>query len=168
MEVVAHLRNLRISPRKVRLIADLIRGMKIQDARIQLEFANKKSSEPILKLLNSAIANAMHNFNLEENNLYVSKIMVNEGATLKRWIPRAMGRASAIHKRTSHITIVVEEVEKDVKGKKEIDAKEDKKELVKKKDIKENKKEITGDKKEATIKKVEKEKSKSISNSNNK
>ena len=111
MEVQAHLRNLRISPRKVRLIADVIRGMNIDNAKIQLEFINKKSSQPILKLLNSAIANAKHNFNLNENNLYVSKIFVNEGATLKRWIPRAMGRASSINKRTSHITVVLDEIQ---------------------------------------------------------
>jgi large subunit ribosomal protein L22 len=108
MEVQAHLRNLRISPRKVRLIADVIRGMDVSSAKIQLEFINKKSSQPILKLLNSAIANAKHNFNLSENNLYISKIFVNEGTTLKRWIPRAMGRASSINKRTSHITIALD------------------------------------------------------------
>ena len=108
MEVQAHLRNLRISPRKVRLIADVIRGMDVNSAKIQLEFINKKSSQPILKLLNSAIANAKHNFNLSENNLYISKIFVNEGTTLKRWIPRAMGRASSINKRTSHITIILD------------------------------------------------------------
>ncbi|NOQ68255.1 50S ribosomal protein L22 [Patescibacteria group bacterium] len=109
MEVQAHLRNLRISPRKVRLIADVIRGMNVGNAKIQLEFINKKSSQPVLKLLNSAIANARHNFNLSEDNLYISKIFVNEGTTLKRWIPRAMGRASSINKRTSHITIALDE-----------------------------------------------------------
>ena len=109
MEVQAHLRNLRISPRKVRLIADVIRGMNVSNAKIQLEFINKKSSQPVLKLLNSAIANAKHNFNLSEDNLYISKIFVNEGTTLKRWIPRAMGRASSINKRTSHVTIVLDE-----------------------------------------------------------
>ena len=109
MEVQAHLRNLRISPRKVRLIADVIRGMNVSNAKIQLEFINKKSSQPVLKLLNSAIANAKHNFNLSEDNLYISKIFVNEGTTLKRWIPRAMGRASSINKRTSHITIALDE-----------------------------------------------------------
>ena len=110
MEVQAHLRNLRISSRKVRLVADVIRGMNVGNAKIQLEFINKKSSQPVLKLLNSAIANARHNFNLNEDNLYISKIFINEGTTLKRWIPRAMGRASSINKRTSHITIVLDEL----------------------------------------------------------
>ena len=121
MEVQAHLRNLRISSRKVRLVADVIRGMNVQNAKIQLEFINKKSSQPVLKLLNSAIANAKHNFDLDENNLYVSSIFVNEGATLKRWIPRAMGRASRINKRTSHITIVLDKLKEDkvIKEKKE-------------------------------------------------
>ena len=108
MEVQAHLRNLRISARKIRLVADVIRGMNVNNAKIQLEFINKKSSQPVLKLLNSAIANAKHNFNLSEDNLYISKIFVNEGTTLKRWIPRAMGRASSINKRTSHVTIVLD------------------------------------------------------------
>ena len=118
MEVQAHLRNLRISPRKVRLVADVIRSMNVHNAKIQLEFINKKSSQPVLKLLNSAIANAKHNFNLSEDNLYVSRIFVNEGTTLKRWIPRAMGRASSINKRTSHVTIVLDEF-KDKTAKKE-------------------------------------------------
>ena len=108
MEVQAHLRNLRISPRKVRLVTDVIRGMNVSNAKIQLEFINKKSSQPVLKLLNSAIANAKHNFNLSEENLYISKIFENEETTLKRWIPRAMGRASSIKKRTSHITIALD------------------------------------------------------------
>ncbi|MBW6440571.1 50S ribosomal protein L22 [Patescibacteria group bacterium] len=115
MEVVAHLRNLRTSPRKVRLVANVIRGMKVDEAKIQLEFLGKKSSDPILTLMNSAIANAKHNFDLSDKGLYVSKIFVNEGVTLKRWIPRAMGRASAIHKRTSHITIVLEGEKNEVK-----------------------------------------------------
>lgn len=113
MEVQAHLNNLRISARKVRLVVDVVRGMNIDNARIQLGFLNKKSSEPVLKLLNSAIANAKHNFNLSDDNLYISKIFVNEGTTLKRWIPRAMGRASRINKRTSHITIILDELKKE-------------------------------------------------------
>ena len=157
MEVIAHLRNLRISPRKVRLVADVIRGMNIHDARIQLEFLNKKSSQPVLTLMNSAIANAKHNFSLSDNHLYISKIFVNEGTTLKRWIPRAMGRASAIHKRTSHITIVLGEIEGEKKKidteKTKVDIKGDSKKVekvskVEKKDSKKklvNKKEIKKD-----------------------
>lgn len=82
--------------------------MVVGEARIQLGFLNKKSAEPVLKLLDSAIANAKHNFNLNENNLYISKIFVDGGAVLKRWTPRAMGRASAIHKRISNITIILD------------------------------------------------------------
>ena len=111
MEVKAHLKNLRISPRKIRLVVDVIRGMNVYDAKIQLGFINKKASQPVLKLLNSAVANARNNFNLNENDLYVSEIFVNEGATLKRWIPRAQGRAAKIQKRTSHITVELAENE---------------------------------------------------------
>ncbi|MCK5085257.1 50S ribosomal protein L22 [Candidatus Parcubacteria bacterium] len=159
MEVTAHLRNLRISPRKVRLAADVIRGMDVHNAKIQLEFLNKKSSQPILTLMNSAIANAKHNFSLSDENLYVSKIFVNEGATLKRWIPRAMGRASAIHKRTSHITIILDEIKSE---KKKTDAKENKEESKNKTQI--NDKEI--DKKEVTQENRTKAEDKNISSKN--
>ena len=159
MEVTAHLRNLRISPRKVRLAADVIRGMDVHNAKIQLEFLNKKSSQPILTLMNSAIANAKHNFSLSDENLYVSKIFVNEGATLKRWIPRAMGRASAIHKRTSHITIILDEIESE---KKKTDAKENKEEAKNKTQI--NDKEI--DKKETTQENKTKAEDKNTSSKN--
>jgi len=109
MEVKAHLKNLRISPRKVRLVVDLIRGMDVGNAKIQLECMSKKSSEPVLKLLNSAIANAKNNFNLDEGNLYVSQVFVNGGAVMKRFMPRAQGRASEIMKRTCHIMMVLDE-----------------------------------------------------------
>jgi large subunit ribosomal protein L22 len=109
MEVTAKLNNLRIAPRKVRLVANLIKGMDAQNARGQLKFLVKKSSEPVGKLLDSAIANAKNNFSLNENNLYISKITVDEGQTLKRWLPRAFGKASPLMKRTSHITIVLSE-----------------------------------------------------------
>lgn len=121
MEVEAHLRHLRISPRKVRLVIDVIRGMNIKEAQTQLEFISKRASRPILKLLNSAIANAENNFNLEKDNLYISKIFVNEGPILKRWRPRAMGKSSPIHKKTSHITIVLDEKSSRVKDEKSSD-----------------------------------------------
>jgi len=108
MEVKAHLKHLRISSRKVRLVVDLIRQMEIKEAQIQLRFINKKSSELLLKLLNSAVANAKNNFNLDENNLYISKIVVNDGKIMKRWRPRAMGRSARINKRTSNVTIVLD------------------------------------------------------------
>jgi large subunit ribosomal protein L22 len=112
MEVKAHLNHLRVSSRKVRLVVDLIREMEINEARTQLKFINKKSSELLLKLLNSAIANAKNNFNLDENNLYISKIIVNDGKILKRWRPRAMGRSARINKRTSNVTVVLDKVKK--------------------------------------------------------
>ena len=115
MEVKAHLKHLRISSRKVRLVVDLIRKMEIKEAQTQLRFINKKSSELLLKLLNSAVANAKNNFNLDENNLYISKIIVNDGKILKRWRPRAMGRSARINKRTSNVTIILDETKGAVK-----------------------------------------------------
>jgi len=109
MKVTAKLNNLRISPRKVRLVVDVIRGLGVGDAKVQLNFLIKRSSKPILKLLNSALANAKHNFELDDTYLYISEIYVTEGPTLKRIMPRAMGRAFHIMKRTSHITMVLDE-----------------------------------------------------------
>ncbi|MCK5332804.1 50S ribosomal protein L22 [Candidatus Parcubacteria bacterium] len=160
MEVKAHLRNLRVSSRKVRLVVDLIRNMSINDARIQLSFLNKKSAEPVLKLLNSAVANASNNFNINENNLYISSIFVNDGMVLKRWIPRAMGRASAIRKRSSHITIILDELKSDIKTDDKPDDKKNKEDL----NIEKTSQAKKGTKKdeklmEVTKKKVEKKKS---------
>jgi len=103
----AKLNYLRISPRKVRLVADLIRGMEVVEAEKQLKFLNKRSARHLLKLINSAIANARHNFNLNKEDLYISQISVNAGPVLKRWRARARGRATPILKRTSHITLVL-------------------------------------------------------------
>ena len=136
MEVKAKLKNLRMSPRKVRLVADLIRGLDCETAKAQLQFSLKKAALPLLKLLNSCIANAKHNFKLDESNLYISKIMVNEGPTLYRIMPRAFGRAFYIRKRTSHVILVLEEKGENKKNKKEAEKladgnrnrKEDKKE----------------------------------------
>jgi large subunit ribosomal protein L22 len=107
MEVKAKARYIRMSPRKVRLVVDLIRGLNVQDAKAQLSFSKKAAAEPVLKLLNSAIANATNNFNMNANDLYVKTIMVDGGPILKRWRPRAFGRAGAIRKRTSHINIAL-------------------------------------------------------------
>jgi len=98
-----------MAPRKVRLVADLIRGKDVKEAKEILSFCKRRAAKPLLKLLNSAIANAKHNFNLKEENLFVSKIMVDEGPRLKRIFPRARGRADTIQKKMSHITIVLEE-----------------------------------------------------------
>ena len=110
MKSTAILRHLRIAPRKVRMVSDLIRRKKVEDAQSILRFAIKKGSAPLLKLLNSAIASAKHNFNAAENNLYIAKITVDEGPKLKRMRPRAKGQGYPIHKKTSHITIVLDEI----------------------------------------------------------
>ncbi|MBU2472534.1 50S ribosomal protein L22 [Patescibacteria group bacterium] len=109
--ITAKLRHLRISPRKVRLATNLIKGLTVKEAEKQLKFLTKKSAQPILKLLNSAIANAENNAKLIKENLYISNITVDVGPSLKRWRPRAMGRAFQILKRTSHITITLDQKE---------------------------------------------------------
>lgn len=109
MEVKAVAKHVRIAPRKVRLVVDLIRGKQVGEAIAILAHTPKAASPVVEKVLKSAIANAEHNFELEPNSLVVSKVFVDEGATLKRFRPRAMGRASKINKRTSHITVVVSE-----------------------------------------------------------
>jgi large subunit ribosomal protein L22 len=106
-EVHAHLRFLRQSPRKVRLVADLIRGHKAQRAVNTLSVLNKVAAPVLLKLLKSAMANATHNFSLEENSLRITQIMVDGGPSLKRWMPKAHGRATPVRQPTSHITIVL-------------------------------------------------------------
>ena len=110
MEVKASLRHLRMAPRKVRLIVDLIRGMKATDAETRLGFVQRDASLPVLKLLQSAMANAEHNFKLDRVNLFVKSITADGGATLKRSRPRAMGRAAPIRKRTTHINLVLTDV----------------------------------------------------------
>ena len=100
-----------MTPRKVRMAADLIRGKKVAEARILLSFAVKHSALPVLKTLNSAVASAKNNFAADEANLYISRIAVNEGPKLKRYRPRARGMAYEIQKKTSYITIEVDELE---------------------------------------------------------
>lgn len=106
-EAKAQLNYLRVGPRKIRLLADLIRGLSVQEAGIQLQMEKKHAATPLLKLLKSAVANAVHNHNLIEESLVVKSIMVNNGPILHRWMPRAMGRATPIRKRTSHITLIL-------------------------------------------------------------
>lgn len=109
-EIAAKLNYSRISPRKIRLVADLVRGKNVKDAVSQLKFFPKKSAPIIAKLLKSALANAKKNFNVkDENKLYIRAITVDEGPTLKRAMPRAFGRSAVIRKRTSHITLVLAE-----------------------------------------------------------
>lgn len=111
MKITAHLRNLRISPRKVRLVADLVRGKKAEDAVVELRMQAKRAADPIRKLIESAMANAEHNNNLNRNDLVVSEIFVNDAITMKRYMPRAFGRASILRKRGSHVTLSVSPVE---------------------------------------------------------
>ena len=106
------LRHLHITPRKVRLVANLIKGMSVNEAEAQLMLGSKRSADPILKLLKSAIANAVHNKKADQDALVVEKIMVDQGPSFKRFLPRAMGRATPILKRTCHITLVLKETGK--------------------------------------------------------
>lgn len=108
-EITAKLNYCRMAPRKVRLVVDLIRGKKVETALQQLRFLKKKPALIIAKLLRSAVSDAKHNFKIKDKeNLYVKKITVDEGPTLKRFMPRARGTASPIKKRTSHITVVLD------------------------------------------------------------
>ena len=98
-----------MAPRKVRAIANLIKKLSVFEAEAQLRFHSRRAAEPVLKLLKSGIAGAVNNFSLSPENLYISNIFVDEGPMLKRFRPRAFGRAGAIHKKTSHITLILEE-----------------------------------------------------------
>lgn len=109
MEAGAKLRYLRVSPRKVRLLADLIRGLPLREAKLQLSSQSKRSAGPLLKLLKSAESNAKHNFKLNTDDLCVKEIKVDGGRMLKRYMPKARGRATIIRKRTSHISVVLGE-----------------------------------------------------------
>ena len=109
MEARAYLKYARISPRKVQIVLDLIRGKDTDTAMAILKNTPKAASEYLIKLLKSAIANAEHNFNMDVSRLYVSECFVCPGPTLKRIMPRAKGSADRILKRTSHVTIVVKE-----------------------------------------------------------
>jgi large subunit ribosomal protein L22 len=105
--VTAQLSNYRQSPRKVRLVADLVRGKKISAAIEQLSFLPKRASDPVKKLIQSAVANAK-NLNLDNDSLYIKEIRVDKGVTLHRIMPRAHGRAFPINKRSSHVTVVLD------------------------------------------------------------
>lgn len=123
----AQLNHLHIAPRKVRLVADLVRGLSIYEAEAHLMTMRQRSAPVLLKLLRSAIANAK-NKNLKQNMLALMSIRVSQGPTLKRFMPRAQGRSAPIHKKTSHITIVLAEGKKEFKQRFMILPKEKKKE----------------------------------------
>jgi large subunit ribosomal protein L22 len=128
MQVTAKLNLLRIAPRKVRLVADVVRGKTADEAQQILTFTNKKAVTPILKLLNSALASAKAS-QLEQSNLYISKITVDEGPKYKRFRPRARGQAYQIQKKTSHILLVLTEIKAGVKKAVKKDEVETKKEV---------------------------------------
>ena len=102
-------RYVRISSRKVKIVVDLIRGKSVREAEAILRYTPKAATEPVLKLLNSAVANAENNLELNRDDLYVAEVYANQGPTLMRYRARAHGRASSIRKRTSHITIVLDQ-----------------------------------------------------------
>ena len=109
MEVKATAKTVRIAPRKVRLVLDLIRGKDAQQALAILKFTPNHAAEAVSKVVKSAMANASHNHSMDENKLYIKTCYANEGITMKRYMPRAKGSAAQILKRTSHITVVVDE-----------------------------------------------------------
>ena len=102
-------RYVRISSRKVKIVVDLTRGKSVREAEAILRYTPKAATEPVLKLLNSAVANAENNLELNRDDLYVAEVYANQGPTLMRYRARAHGRASRIRKRTSHITIVLDQ-----------------------------------------------------------
>ena len=115
MRVKAHSRYIRQSPYKVRRVLDLVRGLPVEEAEHVLRLTPRSAADPIAKVLKSAVANAEHNHALDSEELVVSEAFADEGPTLKRYRPRARGRASKINKRTSHITIVVSDLSEEVK-----------------------------------------------------
>jgi large subunit ribosomal protein L22 len=165
MKVKAKLKSLRIAPRKSKLVADLIRGLDVKEALKQLGLNVKKTSQPVKKLLLDAIANGENNWGIDKNNMYVYDVKVGAGPMLKRWMPKAFGRAGKILKRTSRLEIILEErienkgrktkEEMEAEKKKRLKEKEEemKKAEEKNEDDKENKKKSQGknfEKKEKT------------------
>ena len=105
--ITASIKNYRISPRKVRVVADLIRGKDVGMASIILKNANKKAKDPLNDLIASAVANAKNNYKIDSENLYVKEIRVDQGYVLKRYMPVSRGSAHPIKKRTSHVSVVL-------------------------------------------------------------
>ena len=106
-EARAIAKNVRITPRKARLVIDLVRGKDVKVALGILANTNKAASEPVAKLIKSAAANAVNNFGMDEDSLYIAQIWANDGLRMKRYLPRAKGSASGLVKRNSHLTVVV-------------------------------------------------------------
>lgn len=127
MEVRAQAKYIRMSPRKVRFVLDMVRGMNAEKALVQLDHTQKSAARPVFKLIESAVANARNNNGMETKSLIIKAITANDGPTLGRWMPRAHGRATPIRKRTSHIQVVLEgpdpkvaPAKKDSKAKKDV------------------------------------------------
>ncbi len=118
-EITAQLNYLRISPRKVRAVVNIIKGLDVDLAHAQLKYLTRRPAKPLLKLLNSAVSNARHNLGLDKNYLYVKEIIVNEGIKLKRYKPKGFGLAMPIQKKTSYIKIVLDELSGDKRRNKE-------------------------------------------------
>jgi large subunit ribosomal protein L22 len=112
VESRATTRYLRIAPRKARLVVDLIRGQRVEQALGILEFTTKRAARLVAKIVKSAVANAENTQSIDVDRLYIKRAFVDEGPTLKRFMPRAHGRATPIAKRTSHVTVVVDERER--------------------------------------------------------
>lgn len=165
MKVTAKLNNLRIAPRKIRLVTDMVAGLDVDDALNQLNATVKSGMRPVQKLLSSAISNGENNFGIDRNNMYVYKINVEAGPTLKRWMPKAYGRAGRILKRTSGIELILDErvegkdrksreqLEKEKKTRMESKRREEKKAQEK---MEAEKKAAAGSKKEAAFAQKEK------------
>lgn len=128
LTTTAKLRYLRMSPRKVRLVVDMIRGLRAADALLQLEFSSKAAARPVAKLLKSAIANAEHNHEMTPETLTIAGAFVDGGPILYRSTPRAMGRSAPIRKRTAHITVTLSGDVREQKAKKKEKKQEESKE----------------------------------------
>jgi large subunit ribosomal protein L22 len=109
METRAVAKFVRVPPRKIRLVMDAVRGKRVEDALNMLSFAPQKGARLLRKLINSAVANAEQNSSVDVDSLYVKRVYADEGPTLKRFQPRALGRATRIRKRTSHLTVILAE-----------------------------------------------------------
>ncbi len=132
MLVEAKLRYARISPRKFRMVVDSVRGLPVTHAENLLKFTVKRPARPMLKLLNSVVANAKHNFDISKENLYIAEVKVDGGPMMKRFRPQARGIVHQIQKKTSHVYIRLEKIEEDTSKKKTDNKKKEKKEKIKK------------------------------------
>jgi large subunit ribosomal protein L22 len=126
MLIEAKLRYARISPRKFRMVADLVRGLSVEEAESVLKFTVKRPARPMLKLLNSVTANAKNNFNIEKENLYIAEVKVDGGPMMKRFMPQARGVVHQIQKKTSHVYIRLEKIREEEEEKKKKTVKKEK------------------------------------------